>query len=86
LKRFIFVLEALSGKKVIAVTINHENMKRWELPKIERSIEKRYHLPATDVIWDGTDKISGVILSAFPCLKNKVKTMKKRGILSKVAV
>ncbi len=86
LKRFIFVLEALSGKKVIAVTINHENMKRWELPKIERSIEKRYHLPATDVIWDGADKISGVILSAFPCLKNKVKTMKKRGILSKVAV
>ncbi len=72
LKRFIFIIEALSRKKIIAVTINHERMKKYELENMEKNIEKRYHIPATDPLWDGTDRIADIILSHFPSLKKKV--------------
>ena len=80
LKRFIFIIEALSRKKIIAITINHENMRRFELGKIEKNIEKRYHIPATDVLWEGTDKIINIICTAFPSLRKKVANAKKECI------
>lgn len=80
LKRFIFIIESLSRKKIIAITINHEHMQRYELERAEKSIEKRYHIPTTDVLWDGTDKILNVILSSFPSLKKKVMSRRKECI------
>ncbi len=57
----IAAIEMISGKKVIAITINHEDMKREELEEAKNQILKETGLPATDVLWEGPDKIIQII-------------------------
>jgi uncharacterized NAD-dependent epimerase/dehydratase family protein len=53
LHKQIEAIELVSGKPVIAITINHEGLSREEIPCICNGIEKTIGLPAIDVLVDG---------------------------------
>ena len=65
----IEVIELLSGKPVVAVTINHENLPSGQVPIVCSAIEQAVGLPAFDVLRDGPQGLIA-FLSAF---LNKVK-------------
>lgn len=64
LKRQIEAVEVISEKPVIAITMNHEDMKREEIPKICAELEDKYGLPTADVLVQGADKIVRAVLDA----------------------
>ena len=49
----IQVIEMLSGKPVVAVTINHEGLSFDQIPSVCDAIQKEVGLPAFDVLRDG---------------------------------
>jgi uncharacterized NAD-dependent epimerase/dehydratase family protein len=53
----IRAIEIISGKKVIAVTVNHENMKETEIPQACRKITEETGLPAFDVLAFGANEL-----------------------------
>jgi len=52
LSRQIEAIELLSGKPVVAITINHENLKKGDVPDICANIAKETGLPVCDVLSD----------------------------------
>ena len=60
----ITMLEMFSDSKVIALTLNHEDMTPEDVRRTEREYEARYRLPACDPLLDGCEK-----------LVNKIRTM-----------
>ena len=69
----IELIENFSKSKVIAVTINHENMSDKEISDVITEYEKDLQLPTTDVLKHGCDKLVSSIFERFPLLKNKRK-------------
>jgi len=65
----INLLETFSQSKVIAITINHEDMTVLEVDKAILEYEYNYELPSTDVLWHGCDKLVKKLLEVFPKLK-----------------
>jgi uncharacterized NAD-dependent epimerase/dehydratase family protein len=63
----IQVVEMLSGKPVVAITINHEDIRREEIPAVCDITSKITGLPAFDVLTQGAD---GLIATLKPFLKN----------------
>lgn len=57
----IHALEVISGKKVIAVTVNHENMKQEEIAPACEAITKETGIPAFDVLAFGSDKLVSLV-------------------------
>ncbi len=57
LARQIEAIELVSGKPVIAITINHENLSREEVPRICEAISRVVGLPAVDVLLEGADRL-----------------------------
>jgi uncharacterized NAD-dependent epimerase/dehydratase family protein len=57
----IKAIEFISGRKVIAITVNHENMKPEEIPAACAQIEHMTGLPAFDVLHDGPEKLIHLI-------------------------
>jgi uncharacterized NAD-dependent epimerase/dehydratase family protein len=57
----IQAIELISGRPVVAVTINHENMTLAETRFAARKIEAETGLPAMDVLLDGADRLVEVI-------------------------
>ena len=57
----IKALEMISGKKVIAITLNHENMMPEEVPAECSLIARQTGLPCFDVLLDGPEKLVEVI-------------------------
>ncbi len=57
IEKQIEAIELLSGKPVIAITINHENLDESEVPLVCREITKLTGLPAIDVLLDGAREI-----------------------------
>lgn len=53
LDKQIQAIELLSGKPVIAVTINHENLDLSKIPKLCNELNKKYNLPFYDVLLNG---------------------------------
>jgi uncharacterized NAD-dependent epimerase/dehydratase family protein len=53
----IQVIELLSGKPVVAVTINHEGLSADQIPSTCDAIQKEVGLPAFDVLQDGADAL-----------------------------
>lgn len=53
----IQAIELLSGKPVVAVTINHEGLQQDQIPLVCKTIQKEVNLPAFDVLRDGTQAI-----------------------------
>jgi len=64
----IKAIEFISGRKVIAVTVNHEEMKPSEIPAACELITHQTGLPAFDVLHDGPD---GLMLTIQRLIKNK---------------
>ena len=58
----IEAVELLSGKPVVAITINHEQMSAKEVGEAARHIEEHNGLPAFDVLLDGTDELMEVLI------------------------
>jgi uncharacterized NAD-dependent epimerase/dehydratase family protein len=61
----IELLEKLSGKRIIAVTINHENLPAEEIATICRTIEQTVGVPTLDPLLQGTGRLADVVLSHY---------------------
>lgn len=57
----IKAIEFISGRKVIAVTVNHEGMEPGEIPHACQEISHQTGLPAFDVLHDGPDGLMQTI-------------------------
>ena len=57
LKKQIQAIEMISGKKVIAITVNHEGMTPEQILPACEAITKQTGLPAFDVLAHGVDKL-----------------------------
>lgn len=57
LKEQINAIEIISGKKVIAVTVNHEGMDEAEIPEACKKIRDETGLPAFDVLAHGASEL-----------------------------
>lgn len=64
----IELLEVFSKSKVIAITINHEDMSDIEVENTIVEYEYKYELPATDVLKHGSAKLVKKIYELFPQL------------------
>ena len=65
----IELIEIFSKSRVIAITINHEDMSDVELTNTIVEYESNYGLPTTDVLQFGCDKLVNTILKVFPELQ-----------------
>jgi uncharacterized NAD-dependent epimerase/dehydratase family protein len=63
LEKQIEAIEFLSGKPIIAVTINHENLTKEEIPSICESIRNTTGLPTYDVLLNGADEMISILAS-----------------------
>ena len=70
-KSEIELIENFAKSKVIAVTINHENMSDKELESTISEYEEELKLPTTDALKYGCDKLMASIFEAYPTLKRK---------------
>jgi uncharacterized NAD-dependent epimerase/dehydratase family protein len=59
----IEAIELLSGKPVVAVAVNHENLPDEQIPLICDAIEMAVGLPAFDLLRDGSEEILNLINS-----------------------
>ncbi len=59
----IRAVELLSGKPVVAVTVNHEDLARDEIPAVCAAIREATGLPACDPLVDGMDEIVAAVLA-----------------------
>jgi len=62
----IHALEIVSGKKVVAITINHEHLNPEEIPLEAQKLKQETGLPAMDVLQDGTDELVNLIKPYIP--------------------
>ncbi len=53
----IFLVQFLSKKKVIGITINHEGMDKSEIAGVCRKLEAEHHIPVCDPLVEGIDKM-----------------------------
>lgn len=53
----IRMLEMFSPGKVIAITLNHEDMTREEVDRVVKEYESTFSLPSCDPLWHGVDKV-----------------------------
>ncbi len=58
----IEAIELLSGKPVIAITVNHEGLTDEEIPAVCRDIRDQTGLPTADVLRSGADDVIAPIL------------------------
>ncbi len=66
LKEQINAIQVISGKKVIAITLNHESMEKKEIPAACKAITKETGLPCFDVLENGAEELVKI-------LKKKIK-------------
>lgn len=71
LKSEIELLEVFSKAKVIAITLNHEDMTDLELEETIISYEMTFKLPTTDSLKYGCDKLVKRICQVFPGLPTR---------------
>jgi uncharacterized NAD-dependent epimerase/dehydratase family protein len=53
----IQALELISGRPVVAVAVNHEDLKREEIPRVCEGIRRETGIPAVDVLIDGPSQL-----------------------------
>jgi uncharacterized NAD-dependent epimerase/dehydratase family protein len=59
----IAAIETVSGKPVVAITINHENIRPEEIPTVCQAVSDQTNLPAVDVLRDGADGLVELLKS-----------------------
>jgi uncharacterized NAD-dependent epimerase/dehydratase family protein len=57
----IRMLELFSPGKVIAITLNHEEMTREGVDAAAREYETTYGVPTCDPLWHGVDKVVAAV-------------------------
>jgi len=62
------MIESFSNARVIALTINHEQMTDEAVNQVVLDYENKYMLPTTDVLKHGCDKLVNILLKMFPAL------------------
>jgi uncharacterized NAD-dependent epimerase/dehydratase family protein len=62
----IKALEIVSGKKVVAITINHEKISAENIPYESHRLTEETGLPAVDVLLQGTDELVKLLLPYIP--------------------
>jgi uncharacterized NAD-dependent epimerase/dehydratase family protein len=65
LKKEIEMLKMFSDAKVLAITLNHENMTESEIEKTVKDYEKRFNVPCCDVFRHECKKLIETIKSGF---------------------
>jgi len=70
----INLIEGFSQSKVIAITLNHEGMVIDDIKETIKNYEHAYHLPTTDTLTYGCNKLVKSVLKTFPELKEKIAT------------
>jgi len=68
----IKLIEIISGAKVIALTVNHEDMTDKEIDDTVAAYERSYGLPTMDVLKHGCEKIVSRLLEVFPELQKRL--------------
>jgi len=68
----IKLIEVFSGKPVIGIAINHENMTTAEIDETISEYQKQFNIPTTDVLTYNSDCLVEKILSLFPVLNDKI--------------
>ncbi len=58
----IKAIEFISGKPVIAITINHENMTEDMVNTECKLIREKYNLPAVDALLNGPDELCKIVI------------------------
>ncbi len=71
----IELIEIFSQSKVIAITINHEDMTDAEVRNTIVEYESKKGLPTTDVLKFGCDKLVNTLFTLFPELQKKASTI-----------
>ena len=71
----IELIEAFSKSKVIAITLNHEDMTDDEVKNTIVEYEYEYELPTTDVLKNGCDKLVNTLFEVFPELQKQVSVI-----------
>ncbi|MGA1824572.1 MAG: DUF1611 domain-containing protein [bacterium] len=69
LEKQIQAIELLSGKPVVAITINHENLDTSQISTICSQIEHETGIPVCDVVIESAQKIISVLLSCKKRIK-----------------
>jgi uncharacterized NAD-dependent epimerase/dehydratase family protein len=72
LDKQIEAIELISGKPVVAVTLNHENILPGGIDAARRAVSASVGLPAFDVLADGAD---GLVEVLSPRMKNRASGM-----------
>jgi uncharacterized NAD-dependent epimerase/dehydratase family protein len=70
----IELVEVISGARVIAITINHEDMTDDELEDTVAEYESKFGLPTMDVLKHGCEKIIKRLFEEFPELRKSQST------------
>lgn len=68
LTKQIQAIEMISGKPVVAITINHEGIERNEITQVCQSIQRETNLPTFDVLTQGAEGLAKTLL---PYIKKK---------------
>jgi uncharacterized NAD-dependent epimerase/dehydratase family protein len=61
LDKQIAAIEMLSGKPVVAITVNHEDINREDVPGVCRKLTQEMGLPAFDVLLEGGEGLVAVL-------------------------
>ncbi|MEO1146846.1 MAG: DUF1611 domain-containing protein, partial [Cyanobacteria bacterium J06638_22] len=69
----IRLIEAISNSKVMAITLNHENLTDEDVFNIIEKYETLFQLPTTDILLHGCQKLIQTLSSRFPKLNQKIK-------------
>jgi uncharacterized NAD-dependent epimerase/dehydratase family protein len=67
----IELIEIFSKSKVIAITLNHEDMTDAEIRDTLVEYESKYGLPTTDVLKFGCDRLVNTLVKVFPELQTR---------------
>jgi uncharacterized NAD-dependent epimerase/dehydratase family protein len=65
LQRQIDAIETVSGRPVVAITVNHEGIERRDIPGVCRALTDETLLPAVDVLRDGADRLVQILSARF---------------------
>ena len=71
----IELIEAFSKSKVIAITLNHEDMTDDEVKNTIVEYEYKYEIPTTDVLKNGCDKLVKTLFEVLPELQKQVSVI-----------
>lgn len=61
LEEQIQAIQVISGKEVLAITLNHELMERAEIPAACKAVEKETGLPCFDVLEEGAEALAQIL-------------------------